>query len=157
MIEVLFGAQGEDIVSGNRTPETEAAIERRLPTVATQLRETLALLEREFADVQDVEFTIEDGKLWLLQTRAAKRTPLAALRLAIDFVREGLITPAEGLRRLAGVDLDRLARQTLADVPEAAARGTGASAGIAVGRAAFNSASAERLAAGGAAGDPGAA
>ncbi len=147
VIEVLFGAQGEDIVSGNRTPETEAAIERRLPAVAKQLRETLQLLERDFADVQDIEFTIENGKLWLLQTRAAKRTPLAALRLAIDFVHEGLITPAEGLRRLDGVDLDKLARQTLADVPEAAACGTAASAGIAVGRAAFDSASAERLAA----------
>ena len=119
VIEVLFGAQGEDIVSGNRTPETEAAIERRLPAVAAQLRETLLLLEREFADVQDVEFTIENGKLWLLQTRAAKRTPLAALRLAIDFVREGLISPAQGLRRLDGVDLGRLARQT----PHRRARG----------------------------------
>jgi len=150
VIEVLFGAQGEDIVSGNRTPETEAAIEQRLPAVAAQLRETLALLEREFADVQDIEFTVEGGKLWLLQTRAAKRTPLAALRLAIDFVHETLITPAEGLRRLEGVDLDRLAHQKLVDVPAPAGRGTGASAGIAVGRAAFDSQSAERLAHGGA-------
>jgi len=147
---VLFGAQGEDIVSGNRTPETQAAIERRLPAVAIQLRETLALLERTFGDVQDVEFTIENGKLWLLQTRAAKRTPQAAVRLAIDFVQEGLITPGQGLRRLDGLDLDSLARQTLADVPAAAASGTAASAGIAVGRAAFDSASAERLAARGA-------
>ncbi len=147
VIEVLFGAQGEDIVSGNRTPETETAIVHRLPMVAAQLRETLARLEREFTDVQDIEFTVDDGKLWLLQTRAAKRTPLAALRLAVGFVREGLIMPEEGLRRLDGVDLDRLERQTLADVPEAAAHGTGASAGIAVGRAAFDSASAARWAA----------
>jgi pyruvate,orthophosphate dikinase len=150
VIEVLFGAQGEDIVSGNRTPETGAAIERRLPAVAAQLRETLSLLEREFADVQDVEFTIERGKLWLLQTRAAKRTPLAALRFAIDFVREGLLAPAQGLRRLDGVELDKIARQRLSDVPPATARGTPASAGIAVGRAAFDSKSAERLAASGA-------
>jgi len=150
VIEVLFGAQGEDIVSGNRTPETGAAIERRLPAVAAQLRETLGLLEREFADVQDVEFTIEREKLWFLQTRAAKRTPLAALRFAVDFVRERLLTPAQGLRRLEDLDLDKIARQRLADVPAPAARGTGASAGIAIGRTAFDSKSAERLSAGGA-------
>jgi pyruvate, orthophosphate dikinase len=146
VIEVLFGAQGEDIVSGNRTPETDTAIQRRLPVIATQLRETLALLEREFADVQDVEFTIEDGKLWLLQTRAAKRTPLAALRFAIDFVREGLITPAQGLRRLDGVNLQKLAHERLDNVAAVAARGTGASAGIAIGCAAFDSESAKRMA-----------
>ena len=150
VIEVLFGAQGEDVVSGNRTPETAAAIERRLPAVAAQLRETLRLLEREFADVQDVEFTIERGKLWLLQTRAAKRTPLAALRFAVDFVREGLLTPTQALHQLESIELDRIARQRLSDVPPAAACGTPASAGIAVGRAAFDSKSAERLAAGGA-------
>ena len=149
IIDILFGSQGEDVVSGSRTPETEAAIARSLPAVASQLRETLALLEREFADVQDVEFTIEDGKLWILQTRSAKRTPQAALRFAIDFVKEGLITPSQALQRLNGVDLDRLARKRLTDVPDPAARGTGASAGIAVGRAAFDSNSAERLAASG--------
>lgn len=146
VIDVLFGAQGEDIVSGNRTPETETAIERALPAVATQLRETLALLEREFVDVQDVEFTIEAGKLWILQTRAAKRTPLAALRFAVDFVDEGLIGPEEGLRRLQGVRLDALAHKRLAGADEPVARGTGAAAGIAVGRAAFDSDSAARLA-----------
>jgi pyruvate,orthophosphate dikinase len=149
VIEVLFGAQGEDIVSGNRTPETQNAIERRLPAVAAQLRETLERLEREFADVQDVEFTIERGKLWLLQTRAAKRTPLAALRFAVDFVQEDLITPAQGLSRLDGVALDSIARQRLAEIGEAVAQGTAASAGIAVGRVAFDSKNAERMAAGG--------
>jgi pyruvate,orthophosphate dikinase len=149
VIDILFGSQGEDVVSGSSTPETEAAIAGSLPVVAAQLRETLARLEREFADVQDVEFTIEAGKLWILQTRSAKRTPQAALRFAIDFVKEGLITPSQALQRLNGVDLDKLARKRLTDVPEPAAHGTGASAGIAVGRAAFDSFSAERLAAGG--------
>jgi pyruvate,orthophosphate dikinase len=147
VIDVLFGAQGEDVVSGNRTPETEAAIERSAPAAATQLRETLALLERDFGDVQDVEFTIEDGKLWILQTRRAKRTPLAALRFAVDFVNEGLITPAQALRRLKGIDLSALAHRRLADPGNPVAHGTAASAGIAVGRAAFDSESAERLAA----------
>jgi pyruvate,orthophosphate dikinase len=147
VIDVLFGAQGEDVVSGGRTPDTETAIVQKLPAVARQLRDTLALLERDFADVQDVEFTIETGKLWILQTRAAKRTPLAALRFAIDFVREGAIAPAQGLQRLQGVDLDRLAHQHLGAHGEPAAYGIGASAGIAVGRAAFDSDSATRLAA----------
>jgi pyruvate, orthophosphate dikinase len=149
VIDILFGSQGEDVVSGSRNPETEEAIARSVPAVATQLRETLARLEKEFDDVQDVEFTIEEGKLWFLQTRSAKRTPQAAIRFAIDFVKEGLITPSRALRRLNGLDLDKLARKRLVDVHEPAARGTGASAGIAVGHAAFDSKSAERLAASG--------
>jgi pyruvate,orthophosphate dikinase len=149
MIDVLFESQGEDVVSGSRTPETEEAITRSLPSVAAQLRETLTRLERAFDDVQDVEFTIEESKLWILQTRSAKRTPRAALQFAIDFVKEGLITPSRALGRVADLDFDALARKRLIDVPEPAARGTGASAGIAVGRAAFDSTSAERLVAGG--------
>jgi pyruvate,orthophosphate dikinase len=149
VIDVLFGAQGEDVVSGSRTPDTECAIAGALPAVAAQLRDTLARLEREFGDVQDVEFTIEDGRLWILQTRAAKRTPRAALRFAIDLVKEGLIAPAEALARLDGLDPKALARPRLADDGPPAARGIGASAGIAVGRAAFDAARAERLAAGG--------
>jgi pyruvate,orthophosphate dikinase len=148
IIDVLFGAQGEDVVSGDRTPDTEAAIVSTLPAVARQLRETLTLLERHFTDVQDVEFTIEDGTLWILQTRAAKRTPLAALRFAIDFVREGSIAPAEASSRLQGIALDQLTRQHLAAVNDPIAYGTGASAGIAVGRASFDSDSAVKLAAG---------
>jgi len=151
VIDILFESQGEDVVSGSRTPETDAAISRSLPMVAAQLHDLLRLLEKEFADVQDVEFTIEDGRLWLLQTRSAKRTPQAALRFAIDFVHEGLLTPAQALRRLDGVDLDKLARQRLIAGRPPAARGTPASAGIAVGRIAFDSASAQRLVC---AGDP---
>ena len=149
VIDVLFESQGEDVVSGRRTPDTESAIAHSLPQVAAQLHETLALLEREFRDVQDIEFTIEDGKLWILQTRAAKRTPRAALRFAIDFVNQGLITPAQALRRINVVDLDALARKRLHDNRAPIACGIGASQGIAVGRAAFNSDSAARLPAGG--------
>lgn len=150
VIDVLFAAQGEDVVSGQRTPDNEAALGRRLPDVARQLREVLGLLERDFADVQDVEFTIEDGKLWVLQTRAAKRTPRAALRIAIDLVHEGLIDKEEALRRLGSVPFERLARQHLNDVGSPAACGISASPGIAVGRAAFNSERAVALAESGA-------
>lgn len=150
VIDILFDSQGEDVVSGSRTPETEQAIDRSAPAISSQLRETLAQLEREFGDVQDVEFTIESGKLWMLQTRDAKRTPQAALRFAIDFVKEGSLTPQQALRRLNGLDFGKLARKRLAETYEPTARGTGASAGIAVGRASFDSESAGRMAAGGA-------
>lgn len=149
VIDVLFGSQGEDVVSGRRNPDTEEAIACSLPAVAAELREALTRLEQEFGDVQDVEFTIEDGKLWILQTRAAKRTPQAALRFAIDFVKEGRIARPEALRRLQGLDLDGLVSRRLVNAGEPAARGTGASAGIAVGRAAFDPDGAVRLAASG--------
>ena len=149
VVDVLLDAQGEDVVSGSRTPATEQSIERAFPAVAMQLHDTLTLLERNFADVQDVEFTIENATLWILQTRSAKRTPQAALRFAIDFVDEGLITPDEALRRLDGLDLDTLSRRSLVRAGDLVARGIGAALGIAVGRAAFDPASAVRLAADG--------
>ena len=149
VIEVLFESQGEDVVSGRYNPDTEDAIARTLPGVASQLRGALAQLEQEFRDIQDVEFTIEKGKLWFLQTRAAKRTPQAAVRFAVDLVNEKLIAPAEALQRLNGVDLASLTRTRLTDAGMAVAHGTGASIGIAVGRVAFDADSAARLAAGG--------
>ena len=149
MIDLVLDAQGEDVVSGRRTPDTEETIVRSLPTIAAELGDILRRLEREFGDVQDVEFTIEDGKLWILQTRPAKRTPRAALRIAIDLVHEGLITKQEALERIAGIDLAALVQISLVSADEPAVAGIGASGGIAVGRAAFSSESAERLAASG--------
>jgi pyruvate,orthophosphate dikinase len=149
VIEVLFEAQGEDVVAGRHTPETEEALARALPTVATQLRDILGQLEREFGDVQDAEFTIEDGRLYVLQARTAKRTPRAALRIAIDLVHEGLITPAQALRRLDGIELDALGRQRLLDTRDPVALGIGASSGVACGRAAFDSDAAKQLTGGG--------
>ena len=81
-IDVLFEAQGEDVVSGRRTPKTESELAQRAPQAAEELRSCLLTLERQFKDVQDVEFTIEDGRLWILQSRSAKRTPRAALKIA---------------------------------------------------------------------------
>ena len=149
IVEVLFDSQGEDVVSGTHNPDTEQAIVRSLPQVAAQLSEALNRLEQDFGDIQDVEFTIENGKLWILQTRAAKRTPQAALRLAVDFVKEGRIAPAEALRRLNGFDLCSLVTDRLVISGEPRGRGNGASAGIAVGRAVFDSETAARLSAGG--------
>ena len=151
MIDLVLDAQGEDVVSGRRTPDTEETIARALPGIAAELGDTLSRLEREFGDVQDVEFTIEDGRLWILQTRAAKRTPRAALRIAIDLVHEELITRQEALERIAGIDLAALAQVALVSADQPVLAGIGASGGIAVGRAAFCSESAGRLSA---AGDP---
>jgi pyruvate,orthophosphate dikinase len=111
----------------------------------------LKQLESEFGDVQDVEFTIEDGKLWILQTRSAKRTPRAALRIAVDLVHEELITRQEALERIAGIDLAALVQISLVSAGKPVIAGIGASGGIAVGRAAFCSESAQRLVA---TGDP---
>ncbi|MGQ0686361.1 PEP/pyruvate-binding domain-containing protein [Bradyrhizobium sp.] len=151
VIDVLFDAQGEDVVSGRRTPDTERTLARALPSVANELGAVLARLEQEFRDVQDIEFTIEDGKMWILQTRSAKRTPRAALRIAIDLVHEGLITREQAQERLAAIDLAALVEASLISTRPAVAAGIGASAGIAAGRAAFDSEGAQRLAA---AGDP---
>jgi pyruvate,orthophosphate dikinase len=150
MIDLVLDAQGEDVVSGRRTPDTEQTIARSLPSIAIELGDILKRLETEFRDVQDVEFTIEDGKLWILQTRSAKRTPRAALRIAIDLVHEGLITRQAALQRIAGIDLAALAQVSLVSADEPVTAGIGASGGIAVGHAAFCSESAQRLAAAGA-------
>ncbi|MDA9437229.1 PEP/pyruvate-binding domain-containing protein [Bradyrhizobium sp. CCBAU 51627] len=146
MIDLVLDAQGEDVVSGRRTPDTEDAIARALPTIRHELGDVLTRLEREFGDVQDVEFTVEDGKLWMLQTRAAKRTPRAAVRIAIDLVREGLIAKDEALARLSSIDLASLTEISLVSAGTPTASGIGASGGIGVGRAAFDSEGAKRLA-----------
>lgn len=149
MIDLVLDAQGEDVVSGRRTPDSEVTIASSLPGVEAELSEILKRLEIEFGDVQDVEFTIEDRKLWILQTRSAKRTPRASLRIAIDLVHEGRITPEEALQRIGSIDLGALNKMSLENQGEPVLYGIGASGGIAVGRASFDSASAERLAASG--------
>ncbi|MCP3463367.1 PEP/pyruvate-binding domain-containing protein [Bradyrhizobium sp. CCGUVB23] len=147
MIDLVLDAQGEDVVSGRRMPDTDEAIARALPSTEVELSEVLTQLERELRDVQDVEFTVQDGKLWILQTRSAKRTPRAAVRIAIDLVRERLITESEGLARIAEIDITTLTETALISAGEPVATGIGASGGIGVGRAAFDSENAKRLAA----------
>ena len=141
--------QGEDVVSGRARPKTETELAQSSPAIAAELRRDLAKLERGFKDVQDVEFTIEDGRLWILQSRSAKRTPRAALKIAVDFVQEGLIAPQEALRRLSELDLDRLAIARFAGSATPLSRGIGAAGGVAAGRAAFDAARAESFASSG--------
>ncbi len=139
--------QGEDVVAGRRTLTDGARLAGLLPRVYADLQAARAKLEATFGDVQDFEFTVQDGALWLLQTRAAKRTPWAALRTAVDLVNEGLIMPDEALRRLDGIALDKVVRTRLADAtPEPLAQATVAGPGVASGAIALDVAAAERLA-----------
>ena len=149
--DLLFDAQGEDVVSGRRQPVGLDRLGAVLPDVASALAEGVAALERHYRDVQDVEFTFEEGRLYFLQTRAAKRTPRAALKIAVDMVAEGAITPAEGLALLEGVDLSAVAATSFSGDAEPVARGVAASPGTVSGRVAFDEEGARRLTA---AGDP---
>mgnify|MGYP005811753213 CR=1 FL=1 len=145
--DFCFNAQGEDVVAGRRTLTDSDRLSRTLPSSYADLLATQRQLEALFKDAQDFEFTIQDGRLFLLQARRAQRTPLAALRIAVDMVREGLITEQEGLERLAGVDLNAATTTRFAPpLPSALAQALVACPGVAAGPIALDSAAAERLA-----------
>jgi pyruvate, orthophosphate dikinase len=135
-LDFLVNAQGEDVVSGRYPVQDAAELERRLPLVAEELRRLKPLLEREFRDMQDFEFTVMDGRLYLLQTRAGKRTAWAAVRMAVDMVREREIRPDEALALLQPFELERIERTRLdrqaAGKPLASAvsAGIGAASGV---------------------------
>lgn len=148
-VDFLHDAQGEDVVSGRRTPGDVQRLAQRLPDVARELTEGAQTLERELGDVQDIEFTVENGVLFFLQTRPAKRTPRAVLRTAVDLAAEGLITPHQALDRVAGLDLDKAGLARFVGEAPAVATAIGASTGVAAGVAAFDPDTAARLAAGG--------
>jgi pyruvate,orthophosphate dikinase len=144
--EYLTNAQGEDVVAGIRTPKKLVDMEKELPRAYGQFLEIAERLERHYRDVQDIEFTIEKGKLYLLQTRSAKRTARAAVKIAVDMVREGLIDRKEALARVepGQVDVLLLPRFDEKAVERARkeghylARGLNASPGAATGRAVFD-------------------
>ncbi|MBB5113203.1 pyruvate, phosphate dikinase [Micromonospora echinospora] len=142
--DYLSDAQGEDVVAGirNTVPLTELA--RLDPESFHRLREIMATLERHYRDLCDVEFTIERGKLWMLQTRVGKRTAAAAFVIAAQLAEEGLITADEALTRITGAQLAQLMFPAFdtAGAPEPLAVGVGASPGAAVGRVVFDSAAA---------------
>ena len=138
--EYLTNAQGEDVVAGVRTPEPIEGLAREMPAAYRQLREITSRLEQHYRDVQDFEFTIEDGTLYLLQTRTGKRTAQAAVRIAVEMVGEGLISREEAVMRVDPASLDQLLHPRLdpkARLP-LIARGLAASPGAAVGRAVFD-------------------
>ena len=134
--EYLVNAQGEDVVAGIRTPQPVEEMAKRLPEAYEQLLETMARLEQHYRDMQDIEFTVEEGHLYLLQTRSAKRTAAAALKAAVDMTAEGLISREEAISRIDPGQLDQLLHPMLdpkADF-EVAARGLNASPGAASGK-----------------------
>src|SRR5207253_10098184 len=106
--EYLVNAQGEDVVAGIRTPQPVEEMRERLPEAYEQLLETMARLEQHYRDMQDIEFTVEEGRLYLLQTRSAKRTAAAAVKAAVDMTAEGLITRDEAIVRIDPASLDQL-------------------------------------------------
>jgi pyruvate,orthophosphate dikinase len=133
--EYLVNAQGEDVVAGIRTPQPIEEMQKRLPEAFDQLLQTMHRLEQHYRDMQDIEFTIEDGTLYLLQTRSAKRTAAAALRAAADMTTEGLITREDAVARIDPAALDQLLHPMLDPNAqfEVAARGLNASPGAACG------------------------
>ncbi|MFP5211328.1 MAG: pyruvate, phosphate dikinase [Acidobacteriota bacterium] len=138
--EYLMNAQGEDVVSGVRTPQHISELERVMPKVYEQLRDITRKMEMHYRDMQDFEFTIQDGKLYMLQTRNGKRTGLAAVRIAIDMVREGLITQEEAIFRVEPNQLyDFLVPRLVekGEKIEVLATGLPASPGAAVGHIVF--------------------
>jgi pyruvate,orthophosphate dikinase len=140
--EFLTNAQGEDVVAGIRTPHPISDLEQIMPAAYRQLREITANLEKHYRDMQDFEFTIEDGTLYMLQTRNGKRTGPAAVRVAVDMVEEKMISKQEAVLRVQPAQLDQLLHPVF-DVPSLKkltllANGIAASPGAAVGRAAFS-------------------
>jgi pyruvate,orthophosphate dikinase len=151
--EFLVNAQGEDVVAGIRTPKPLAEMEQVLPEAYGQLLDTMQRLESHYGDMQDIEFTVEEGSLYLLQTRNGKRTAPAAFKIARDLVEEGVITREQALHRIEPAQLDQLLHPAID--PEHAqdpiTKGLNASPGAAVGEVVFDSDTAELR---GRAGDP---
>ncbi len=157
--EYLINAQGEDVVAGTRTPqhitkkarkdakETLLSMEESMPRVYKNLKNILIKLEKHYKDMQDVEFTVENNKLWMLQTRSGKRTAKSSVKIAVDMEREKLITKKEAVLRVQPNSLDTLLHPTLDEAAnlEVIAKGLPASPGAASGKVVFTSDEAERL------------
>src|SRR5947207_13233151 len=157
--EFLINAQGEDVVAGIRTPQDiteyarkesgsdKASMETAMPEAFKELTRIYTLLEKHYRDMQDMEFTVEQGKLWMLQTRSGKRTAKAALRIAVELANEGLITRKEAVTQVDPAALDQLLHPTIDPAAERKVIATGlpASPGAAAGEIVFTADAAEAL------------
>ena len=157
--EYLINAQGEDVVAGTRTPQhitkkakkdsgsTALSMEEAMPKVYNQLKQIFLKLEKHYRDMQDIEFTVENSKLWMLQTRSGKRTAKAAIKIAVDMVKEKLISKKEAILRIDPNTLETLLHPTLDEKVEkkVVASGLPASPGAASGKVVFSAEEAERL------------
>ncbi len=146
--EYLLNAQGEDVVAGIRTPHPISELKKELPAVYTEFASIAHLLEQHYRDMQDVEFTIERGKLWMLQTRTGKRTGAAAVRIAVEMAQEKLIDRALAVQRVTPEQIDQLLHPTVDPKTDATVLATGlpASPGAAQGQVIFSPDEAEELA-----------
>lgn len=147
--EFLTNAQGEDVVAGVRTPEPVIKMKRKLPDAYKTLETIYKRLEKHYRDMQDVEFTVQQGKLWMLQTRNGKRTAAAAVKIAVDMVKEKLITQKEAVQRVEPAQLDQLLHPMFDPKAEknVLAKGLPASPGAASGTVVFTAEDAEEAAA----------
>ena len=145
--EYLINAQGEDVVAGTRTPQDLLTMNNSMPKIFQQLKKIFKQLENKYKDMQDIEFTVENNKLWILQTRSGKRTARAAIKIAVDMVREKLISNKEAVLRVDPNTLDTLLHPTLNEKAEkkVIALGLPASPGAASGKVTFSADEAERL------------
>jgi pyruvate,orthophosphate dikinase len=154
MGEYLINAQGEDVVAGIRNAEQIENLVKEMPAVYNQFMDITGKLEKHYKDMQDVEFTIERGKLWMLQTRNGKRTAKAIVKIAVDMVNEGLISKEDAVLRVSPEDVDALlhpqfdssAKKEAEKVGKFLAKGVNASPGAAVGQAYFDADKAEKMA-----------
>ena len=157
--EYLINAQGEDVVAGTRTPQyitknsgkkkkiNKNSLEEKMPKVFKKLKKILLTLEKHYKDMQDVEFTVENNKLWILQTRSGKRTAKSAIKIAVDMVKERLISKKDALLKIDPSSLDNLLHPSIDETKdiEVLANGLPASPGAASGKVVFSSEEAERL------------
>jgi len=145
--EYLINAQGEDVVAGTRTPKNLISMGQTMPKIFQQLKKFFKQLENKYKDMQDIEFTVENNKLWMLQTRSGKRTAAAAIKIAVDMVNEKLISNKEAILRIDPNTLDTLLHPTLDEKAEKKiiASGLPASPGAASGKVTFSADEAERL------------
>ena len=145
--EYLINAQGEDVVAGTRTPENLISMSKSMPKIFQQLKKIFKKLENKYKDMQDIEFTVENNKLWMLQTRSGKRTAKAGIKIAVDMVKEKLISNKEAILRIDPNTLDTLLHPTLDEKAEkkVIAKGLPASPGAASGKVTFSADEAERL------------
>ncbi|MHB1416115.1 MAG: pyruvate, phosphate dikinase, partial [Chloroflexota bacterium] len=138
--EYLTNAQGEDVVAGIRTPQKIAQLQQEMPEVYREFAANADRMEKHYRDMQDLEFTIERGKLWMLQTRTGKRTAQAAVKIAVDMVNEGLINKEEAIQRVEPVQIEQLLHRRIDPAAKVniIAKGLNASPGAASGKAIFD-------------------
>ena len=145
--EYLINAQGEDVVAGIRTPENLLSMNKNMPKIFQELKKNFNKLENKYKDMQDIEFTVENNKLWMLQTRSGKRTAKAAIKIAVDMVQEKLISNKEAILRIDPNTLDTILHPTLDEKAEKKiiASGLPASPGAASGKVTFSADESEKL------------